>query len=116
MQRRLAGLVRLDRASLRREVEEPDFLLALDVQFAELRAQRGDIVTIVGTSGNRAGGAYEITQLLPLEAAEPSYRIKSVNEPHERVVREHEIQRSFNPWGVGAVPLWNECYGRLFQP
>jgi len=38
---------------------------------------------------------YEITQLLPLEGTEPSYRIKSVNEPHERVVREHEIQRSF---------------------
>lgn len=61
---------------------------------AQHKYKRGDIVIIVGTSGNRARGAYEITQLLPLEAAEPSYRIKSVNEPHERVVREHEIQRS----------------------
>jgi hypothetical protein len=34
---------------------------------------------------------YTIVQLLPSEGGESRYRIKSVDEPHERVVRESEI-------------------------
>jgi hypothetical protein len=49
------------------------------------------------TSGLRRqpgwGGAYKITQLLPAQGDEPLYRIKSVDEPHERVVKETELER-----------------------
>jgi hypothetical protein len=34
-----------------------------------------------------------VTQLVPPEDAEFRYRIKSANEPHERVVKESELQR-----------------------
>jgi hypothetical protein len=36
-------------------------------------------------------GAYQITQLLPPEGEAFQYRIKNVNEPHERMAREHEL-------------------------
>lgn len=37
------------------------------------------------------GGAYVITKKLPERDGEFEYRIKSVNEPHERVVRESQL-------------------------
>jgi hypothetical protein len=37
------------------------------------------------------GGAYVITKRLPEHGGEFEYRIKSVNEPHERVVRESQL-------------------------
>jgi hypothetical protein len=37
------------------------------------------------------GGAYVITKSLPERDGEFEYRIKSVNEPHERVVRESQL-------------------------
>ena len=37
------------------------------------------------------GGIYKITQLLPPEGDDRQYRIKSANEPHERVARESEL-------------------------
>jgi hypothetical protein len=40
----------------------------------------------------RASGVYVITQLLPSEGDAFQYRIKNVNEPHERVVKEHELK------------------------
>ena len=49
------------------------------------------------TSGLRRqpgwGGAYKITQLLPAQGDEPLYRIKSADEPHERVAKETELER-----------------------
>jgi hypothetical protein len=49
------------------------------------------------TSGLRRqpgwGGAYKITQLLPAQGDELLYRIKSVDEPHERVAKENELER-----------------------
>ena len=33
-------------------------------------------------------GIYKVTQLLPLEGEDYQYRIKSANEPHERVAKE----------------------------
>jgi hypothetical protein len=39
------------------------------------------------------GGAYKITQLLPGEGDERLYRIKSMDEPHERVAKETELER-----------------------
>jgi hypothetical protein len=38
------------------------------------------------------GGAYVITKRLPEHGGEFEYRIKSVNEPHERVVRESQLE------------------------
>jgi hypothetical protein len=40
-----------------------------------------------------SGGIYKITQLLPAEGDERLYRIKSVDEPHERVAKETELER-----------------------
>jgi hypothetical protein len=40
-----------------------------------------------------SGGAYKITQLLPPERGERQYRIKSANEPHERVANETDLVR-----------------------
>jgi hypothetical protein len=41
-----------------------------------------------------APGVYQITQLLPPEGDTFQYRIKSGNEPHERVAKEHELERA----------------------
>ena len=38
-----------------------------------------------------SSGVYKITQLLPLEGDDRQYRIKSANEPHERVVKESQL-------------------------
>ena len=40
-----------------------------------------------------ATGIYKVTQLLPPEGDEYQYRIKSANEPHERVVKESQMDR-----------------------
>jgi hypothetical protein len=50
-----------------------------------------------------ATGEYEVRRLLPLldgMAGNPSYRIKSVRESHERVVHESEITLSARPESV----------------
>jgi hypothetical protein len=41
---------------------------------------------------NVPGGAYIITKKMPLQGGEFEYRIKSINEPFERVVRESELR------------------------
>jgi hypothetical protein len=45
-----------------------------------------------GPAGSK--GIYKITQLLPPEGDEGRYRIKSANEPHERVAKESELERA----------------------
>ena len=40
----------------------------------------------------RASGVYQITQQLPPEGEAFQYRIKNVNEPHERVAKENELR------------------------
>ncbi|HEY6996182.1 MAG TPA: hypothetical protein VH397_20980 [Xanthobacteraceae bacterium] len=40
-----------------------------------------------------ANGIYKVTQLLPSEGDDCQYRIKSSDEPHERVVKESELNR-----------------------
>lgn len=39
-------------------------------------------------------GAYRIERLLPLEGREPQYRIKHVQDGHERVVHEAQLRPS----------------------
>ena len=41
---------------------------------------------------NLPGGSYVVTKQLPERNGEFEYRVRSVNEPHERVVRESELQ------------------------
>jgi hypothetical protein len=41
-----------------------------------------------------AGGEYKVVRLLPEIDGELRYRIKSVREPHERVVREDDLQKA----------------------
>ncbi len=50
--------------------------------------------TVSYTSG-RAGmtNIYTIKQLLPPQGEDRQYRIKSANEPHERVAKESELAR-----------------------
>ena len=40
----------------------------------------------------RASGVYQITQQLPPEGEAYQYRIRNVNEPHERVAQENELR------------------------
>lgn len=44
--------------------------------------------------GGAAGNVYKITRLLPLEGDDFQYRIKSSDEPHERIVSESQLQRA----------------------
>ena len=53
----------------------------------------GQIVQLIPSiSRNVFGGAYKATKQLPESGGEFEYRIKSMNERHERVVRESELQ------------------------
>ena len=54
----------------------------------------GDIVTVrPAISRNVPGGVFEVVKQLPGSSGEPEYRIKSANEPHERVARESELTK-----------------------
>jgi hypothetical protein len=51
----------------------------------------GQVVSYL--SRDATSGVYEITQLLPPEEGGAfQYRVRNVNEPHERVVKEHELR------------------------
>ena len=43
--------------------------------------------------GSGANGDYKIIRPLPDNGVELQYRIKSVREPHERVVKESDLER-----------------------
>jgi hypothetical protein len=40
-----------------------------------------------------AAGEYKIIRLLPDDGGEQQYRVKSVREPHERVVKESDLEK-----------------------
>jgi hypothetical protein len=53
----------------------------------------GQLVQLMPSiSRNVPSGSYEITKKLPESRGEFEYRIKSINEPHERVARESELR------------------------
>jgi len=62
---------------------------------AEQGFRAGQKVTFVVSFPIRsaAGGGYVVTRQLPQRDGEFEYRIKSISEPHERVVRESELAR-----------------------
>jgi hypothetical protein len=47
---------------------------------------------LVGRGG--ANGVYEIVRLLPSDGDEQQYRVKSATEPHERVAKQSQLERS----------------------
>jgi hypothetical protein len=54
----------------------------------------GETVTMSpATSRNVPGGVYEVIRQLPDDGGESKYRIKSANEPYERVARESELTK-----------------------
>jgi hypothetical protein len=56
--------------------------------------QVGETVSLRrAVSRNVPGGAYEVTKQLPHNGREFEYRIKSMNEEHERVAGESELTR-----------------------
>jgi hypothetical protein len=55
--------------------------------------QVGEIVHL-SPARNVPGGPYEVIKQLPERGGEFEYRLKSINEPHERVVRENELHKS----------------------
>ena len=67
---------------MERSVPEHKFKVGQSVSFASGSFGRG------GTDG-----IYKVTQLLPPEGDECQYRIKNAGEPHERVVKESQLNR-----------------------
>jgi hypothetical protein len=55
--------------------------------------QVGEIVH-VSPSRNVPGGSYQVIMQLPKNGGEFQHRIKSMNEPHEPVVRESKLRKS----------------------
>jgi hypothetical protein len=55
--------------------------------------QVGEIVRVL-PGRSVPGGSYQVIKQLPEINGEFQYRIKSVNEPHERVVRENQLRKS----------------------
>jgi len=56
----------------------------------------GQSVSFTSGPFGRGGtnGIYKVTQLLPSEGDDFQYRIKSASEPHERVVKESQLDRA----------------------
>ncbi|MCO6414670.1 hypothetical protein JYK14_00550 [Siccirubricoccus sp. KC 17139] len=54
---------------------------------------------------NLPSGAYTITRLLPNDAEDREYRVKSSHDGHERVVRESQLRAGTAPvFGFGRPP------------
>lgn len=55
----------------------------------------GDLVRIAHGDPHAARGIYEIVRLLPAsEDGEPLYHVKSTEEAHARMVREHQLSQA----------------------
>jgi hypothetical protein len=56
----------------------------------------GDNVHIIAGLLGRgdATGVYKVVRVLPTEGDEQQYRIKSANEPHERVAKQSQLERA----------------------
>jgi hypothetical protein len=56
----------------------------------------GQTVRYRAQFGHATAADYKIMQRLPTEDDELRYRIKSANEPHERVAKESQLRRASN--------------------
>jgi len=62
---------------------------------ASYKFRVGQIVTIKpALSRNVPGGVYTVTKQLPENRGEFEYRIKSMDEVHERIARESELTKA----------------------
>jgi hypothetical protein len=59
-----------------------------EIREGHLSDHKFQVGQLVRYTSYGASGVYKITQLLPPVGDEPQYRIKSEDEPHERVVKE----------------------------
>jgi hypothetical protein len=80
--RRCKKIVRKALAVMEGSVQDHKFKVGQSVSFTSGPFGRG------GTNG-----IYKVTQLLPLDGDDFQYRIKSASEPHERVVKESQLNR-----------------------
>jgi hypothetical protein len=53
------------------------------------RFKIGQAVSYLGRE--RTSGTYKIMQLMPAESGDFQYRIRNLNEPHDRVVKESDL-------------------------
>jgi hypothetical protein len=72
----------------------------------------GQLVNYLGR--DRAPSVYQITQLLPPEGKVFQYRIKNINEPHERVAKESELRRVWPSLEQGMPPFDYNAPAELF--
>ena len=56
------------------------------------RFKIGQAVTYLGRE--KPSGTYKVTQLLPSENGDFQYRIRNFNGPHDRVVKESDLDRA----------------------
>ena len=63
---------------------------------AAAKFRPGQIVEFTSRSHTRSAGHYEILRQVPSETGEIRYRVRSLEEPHERVASEHELQAVTN--------------------
>lgn len=80
-------------SSLNRWFSRPS---TMEAAVAQHRFKIGQTVNYTSGPFGRgaAGNVYKITRLLPLEGDDFQYRIKSSDEPHERVVTESQLRRA----------------------
>ncbi len=71
-------------------------ILASEITITTHKFRVGETVHL--TAGiyvrGRTTGIYKVTQLLPSDGDEQQYRIKSENEPHERVAKQSQLERA----------------------
>ena len=56
------------------------------------KIRKGDRVRIL--QGKDRGKEGQVSRVLPSEGDEQQYRIKSANEPHERVAKQSQLERA----------------------
>lgn len=71
-------------------------LAVMEGSVQDHRFKVGQSVSFTSGPFGRGGtnGVYKVTQLLPSEGDDFQYRIKSASEPHERVVKESQLNRA----------------------
>ena len=52
----------------------------------------GQVVEFAHQSHARTLGPYEVVRQVPSETDEPRYRLRSIDEPYERMAFEHELR------------------------
>lgn len=60
----------------------------------------------------QTAGIYRITATLPLSGAMPQYRIRSDDEPHERVVTQDQLETVDDPGAGADASLIERTFGQ----